>query len=328
MYNEKRYLESCIESILNQTYRNLEIIIIDDGSEKSVSDKCDSFSKTDKRVTVIHKKNEGLSAARVTGIENATGDYIFFVDDDDVITSNCIEVLIKADRSSDIITGRSIDLDLPESFSEIHRYEQLSYKIMDGKNICEWMATDKEKQIITPLWGKLYRKSYIESIDLKKYIELCPTIYFEDVLMTPILYRLANKVTVVDCIIYIHREVASSISHAIKLGPYYYEQIESGNILLEFCKTMDIPKMFQFELEIYYRVILRIFCLIDMEQIDDIKKADLKNRIVGYFKKYYLDLLKSNQSIFRKLFYSCFLINKKIWAKLVRCYYFKDRSKC
>ena len=91
IYNTEKYLDRCIESIVNQTYRNLEIILVDDGSPDNCPQMCDAWAKKDKRICVIHKQNQGLGMARNTGIENASGEYICFFDSDDYIALDTVE---------------------------------------------------------------------------------------------------------------------------------------------------------------------------------------------------------------------------------------------
>lgn len=93
VYNVQEYLPKCIESVLRQTYRNLEIILVDDGSPDHCGKICDSYAKKDARIRVIHKKNEGVAIARNTGMEYATGEYISFIDSDDWIPKNAYQVL-------------------------------------------------------------------------------------------------------------------------------------------------------------------------------------------------------------------------------------------
>lgn len=106
VYNSEKYLNQCIESVINQTYKNLEIILIDDGSTDSSGKICDDFAKKDKRVIVLHKKNEGVSSARNTGLKIATGEWISFVDSDDWIDSEFCSILYneaESDNKIDIV---------------------------------------------------------------------------------------------------------------------------------------------------------------------------------------------------------------------------------
>ena len=95
IYNVEDYVKTCIESIIGQSYKNLEIILVDDGSTDSCPEICDDYSKTDKRIYVIHKRNGGLVSARKAGVAAATGDYVLAVDGDDWIEQNRIEVLVR-----------------------------------------------------------------------------------------------------------------------------------------------------------------------------------------------------------------------------------------
>ena len=89
VYNTERYLTTCLESILDQIYSNIEVIVVDDGSTDESGKICDEIAKRDSRVTVIHKDNAGLSSARNIGIQVASGKYIAFVDSDDFLDRNC-----------------------------------------------------------------------------------------------------------------------------------------------------------------------------------------------------------------------------------------------
>lgn len=98
VYNTELYLEKCVESILNQTYKDLEIILIDDGSRQPAHDMCDALALKDNRITVVHKQNGGLSSSRNAGIEVATGDYVSFIDSDDYIAPDFYDTLICKSR--------------------------------------------------------------------------------------------------------------------------------------------------------------------------------------------------------------------------------------
>ena len=94
IYNVEKYLSKCIESILSQTYKNIEIILVDDGSPDNSPQICDEYAKKDDRIIVIHKANGGVSSARNAGIDIATGKYIGFVDPDDYIENNMYELMV------------------------------------------------------------------------------------------------------------------------------------------------------------------------------------------------------------------------------------------
>lgn len=101
VYNVENYLKQCLESIINQTYQHLEIILIDDGSLDNSGKICDEFASRDARIKVFHKKNEGVSSARNTGIENASGKWIAFIDSDDWIEKEYFETMMNYAKSED-----------------------------------------------------------------------------------------------------------------------------------------------------------------------------------------------------------------------------------
>ncbi len=104
VYNVKDYLSECLESVINQTYRNLEIILVDDGSTDGSSEICDELKKRDSRISVIHKQNEGAARARKLGILKASGKFLCFVDSDDKVDSEMVEYLAANICESDLIT--------------------------------------------------------------------------------------------------------------------------------------------------------------------------------------------------------------------------------
>ena len=94
IYNVEQYLRRCIDSLLAQTYTNIEIVLVDDGSPDNCGDICDEYAQTDTRIKVIHKKNCGLSAARNSGIEAVSGEWVTFIDSDDWLETDAIECLM------------------------------------------------------------------------------------------------------------------------------------------------------------------------------------------------------------------------------------------
>ena len=103
VYNVEKYLRACLESIVNQTYRDLEIILVDDGSTDSSGIICGEYAEKDARVKVIHKENGGASSARNAGLNIAQGEYITFVDSDDTIELDMIDCLLSSVREADVV---------------------------------------------------------------------------------------------------------------------------------------------------------------------------------------------------------------------------------
>lgn len=323
VYNEEIYLEKCVQSIISQTHKNIEIILVDDGSTNSASKICDELAAIDDRIVVIHKNNEGLSSARITGVEKSKGNWIMFMDDDDIISPYIVDIMLSAvGNDIDIIAGQRIDMDNPEAHTW-ENDEKIVYKILEGKAAVELIPQDQQKTIITPMWGKLYRRDFVFEQNLYQYQKMCPTIYFEDVLMTPIIYSRANKICFINKKMYIHREVVTSISRSGKLSSFYYEQIESGVILLEYSKGNELLKYYAYELGIYYRTILRIWCLLGTVEIEEKLKKKYKEQIKLYYKQYWTDYMKySTDKMMIKFIYGCFRLNKELWGSLMKKIYF------
>ena len=95
VYNVEEYMDACIYSIVNQSYHNLEILIVDDGSTDSCGEKCDRWANKDSRIKVIHQKNQGLSGARNTAIDVCKGEWITFIDSDDIVEQDYIKMLLE-----------------------------------------------------------------------------------------------------------------------------------------------------------------------------------------------------------------------------------------
>lgn len=174
IYNVKEYLNRCIDSILNQSYHNLEIILVDDGSTDGSGKIIDSYSVSDKRIVIIHKKNGGLSDARNFGIEIATGEYFLFVDSDDWISKEYVETLLMLalKYDSDLVIGKirktfgnKVINDKQMILCEEKSKEETLKKILlqDGIDVsacAKLYSRNIFKQIRYPK-GKLYEDFYI-----------------------------------------------------------------------------------------------------------------------------------------------------------------------
>ena len=134
VYNVENYLRECIESVLNQTFRDFEVILVDDGSTDSSGDICDEYVEKDERVTVIHQKNGGLSVARNTGLSEANGKYVYFLDSDDYISENALATLlnIAENDSSDIVFFDAVSFTDTDDFTVHQNYIRKNKYQTDG----------------------------------------------------------------------------------------------------------------------------------------------------------------------------------------------------
>ena len=166
VYNEEKYLEKCIDSILNQSYQNLEIILIDDGSTDNSGSICDEYKKKDKRVQVIHQKNQGQSSARNAGLNIAKGSYIGFVDSDDWIEQNMYEKLYKniCLYNADIATCSYV-LEYEDNNIKTTELEEQLLELFEKKNQKMLLKNFLNRELyFSGPCDKLYRMSIFENI--------------------------------------------------------------------------------------------------------------------------------------------------------------------
>lgn len=231
IYNVEKYLEKCVNSVINQTYQNIEIILVNDGSKDSSGRICDELVESDNRIKVIHKKNGGLASARNAGYEMATGEYIMYIDSDDVIKNDIAEKCVSAmeKKRSDVV---------------IFGYEKMSE---DGQvlEICKWSnKTYNHDEMVEYLyeaicnmsfgyaWNKMYRKS---TIDKSKVFGDAKVIDREDLIYNLELLRFWDRITYIDSVGYEYLQRSSSLLHNSDLArlkgvEYFVKRVEKINI--------------------------------------------------------------------------------------------------
>lgn len=187
IYDVEKYIHKCLDSIINQTYHDIEIILVDDESPDNCPKICDKFEQKDKRIKVIHKKNGGLSDARNAGLKIATGDYVLFVDSDDYIdTKTCENFLIYTNSNVDVIIGNAIVEKENISFMD----HILCSDIMTGKEYL--LKAYKNGKAPMAAWLNLYKREFLINNNLYfKY-----GILHEDEQFTPRVMLKANTVIV------------------------------------------------------------------------------------------------------------------------------------
>lgn len=208
IYNVEREIDRCIQSILKQTYHQLEIILVDDGSPDQCPQKCDQYAHDDSRVKVIHKKNGGLSDARNAGLRIATGEYVLYVDSDDYLESDACERLLKSmSEDVDIVVGECREVEGNEV--SYQRHTNLSpEKIYSAE---EYMIQSIDRnEWFHPAWLNLYRRNFL----IINNLFFIKDLYFEDMEMTMRLWLASPRMTYLNYPFYVYVKRGGSIMTA------------------------------------------------------------------------------------------------------------------
>lgn len=194
VYNVESYLERCVNSVRRQTWKDLEIILVDDGSEDGSLRICEQYAAMDSRIRVIHQENKGLSAARNAGLGCAGGTYIGFVDSDDWIDEDFYSHLIQLAKNedADMVSCRFIRTGISNKHTDAPFREKVrTYRGEDALELFLDSAI-KGSNILVPCWSKLYRKSKIEAISFLEGKIFEDAIFNFDVLSQAVSLTLTN----------------------------------------------------------------------------------------------------------------------------------------
>ena len=203
VYNVETYLEECLDSIQNQTYTDFEVLLVNDGSTDGSQAICERYCQADKRFRLINQSNQGQSVARNTGVAASRGEFIAFVDSDDVILPNYLETLIHY---------MSDDVDIVESQFTVQKKDFLSEKSQDIKILFEGNSEEAVKVVPNHLLSvnpvtKLYRRAIVEAIP---YLE---GLIFEDIYSGIGMLKYIRKIVKIDYVGYYYRQHATSTMH-------------------------------------------------------------------------------------------------------------------
>lgn len=206
VYNVEAYVERSLKSIQNQSYKDLEIIIVDDGSTDRSGEMCDEIAKSDKRMKVIHQKNAGTSAARNRALQDATGEYISFVDSDDYIAENYFEVLyeniIKYNAQVSVCSYLYIWEKNRFGLNLKRNNDNKSY-CCTGREASEKIVKYSQRRMITP-WGKLFHSSLKE-----KFFFPVGRRYEDEFILYRVFYE-TDKVVIANIPLYFYVQRSSS----------------------------------------------------------------------------------------------------------------------
>lgn len=214
VYNVEKYISECILSALNQSYNNIEIIIVDDrGRDNSMIIVESIINKYhgNKTIRIIsHDKNKGLSEARNTAIRNAKGDYLYFMDGDDYITNDCIEILLHSMKENEVDFIAASYQEINEDGSNRHITKTLeNITIKEDKAIKRYFFKDYSQNNITTTWNKLFKLHFLR----KNNLSFIPGIFYEDNIFTLQICTLCKSFTSMSNTTYFYRQRNNSIMH-------------------------------------------------------------------------------------------------------------------
>lgn len=289
VYKVEDYLNECVQSIINQTYQNLQIILVDDGTPDRCGEMCDAWAKIDKRIEVIHKKNGGLSDARNVGLDAAKGNFIAFVDSDDWIEPQMYEVMMNAliKEKADFVACGIIDC---YSGKEIKR--SIPYNVGASETFLNLIYKDTTFPVAT--WNKLYRKKCWETLRFPVG-KIC-----EDAFTTYLLVDHASRIVQIPDLLYHYRIRKNSImTSAFKHSRMDEEEAWRENYL--YMKEHH-PKIEKIAYDFYLQKVRILFHTIQPEQYCEFSKEhDYLYSILRNSLKYVL--LKSSFNLKYKVRY-------------------------
>lgn len=210
VYNAEKYLDQCVESILGQTYRNLEVILVDDGSPDRSGQVCDDWVASDERVSVIHRRNAGSGPARNAGLRQSKGDLISFVDADDWLMPTALETLWvnMRNESADISSGGTM---IVEPTRRYPGHVQGAYIVMNYPDAFKYVNLPGYLGVV--VWGKLYKMELFEGLEF-------PAGRAEDLPVTYAVLERARKVVLDSTPLWFYRQNAESVGHQARAGTH------------------------------------------------------------------------------------------------------------
>jgi glycosyltransferase involved in cell wall biosynthesis len=256
VYNVKPYLERCVQSVLNQTYKDIEMILVDDGSIDGSGLLCDELAAKHGQIRVIHQENQGLSAARNTGILHATGEYVFFLDSDDewLLTDGLQQIVNRAEADTDLIIFKCVHIysngaEIPSKDYDIEDMEKLKTAALVFEHL---VHTQQFKMSACFL---MIRRMMLTNHDIFFPVGL----YSEDVYWSMHLWQYAHKVNFINLNFYgyHHREGSISATTTIKVYDsydkifcYWKEQCSKGcansNVIMAYMSSMWVNRGYAF----------------------------------------------------------------------------------
>ena len=242
IYNIETYIEACIQSLLKQTYQNIEILLIDDGSTDRSGEICDKYAGLDSRIRVIHKRNGGLSDVRNVGIEAADGTYMMYVDGDDTVSENFVKKAMNCaeENHADVVIFDFWEIEEDTGRKDRWRMSMPRNKVLSASEMPFLIMT-------TPCaWNKIYRTEWIKNLKIKYPLKR----HYEDLTVTPCLLAEANNVVYLDSEpLYNYMLRDGSIMRSRNFEKNFNDRTAAINDIHKYFEEHKLEKKYQKELE-------------------------------------------------------------------------------
>lgn len=309
IYNVECYLKRCVESIQNQTYKNLEIILVDDGSPDRCGEICDAYAKEDMRIRVLHKENGGLSDARNAGIQVANGEYIGFVDSDDYINTHMYECLLQSitNTSADVaICGLRYVKDADScDVNQIQYTDEIREETLSGREVQDKYFDKIERVTFTVAWNKLYKRELFETIRYPK-----GKLHEDEFTTYKLLYQ-AKRIAVINEIGYYYVIREGSIMG--RFNAKRYDLLEAYRSKMNFYLEHKEERLFHQMIPLYMRMSAQYEKWMRGSISIELKQRSVENR------KQFLMLCKDNRKQLglsgkEKMEYILYSINLKLYV--------------
>ena len=287
VYNVEQYLKQCLDSVINQTYKNLEIILVDDGSTDNSGKICDEYALKDNRIKVIHKQNGGVSSARNTGLNVATGEYIGFVDGDDYIELDMYEYLYSLNKTNN--TSLAICNFYIEEDKKITNVKPITNKyILDANE----MLKCSFKQLFS--WNKLIEKNLFNQLYFPENIS-----YGEDMTVCMELFIRAKKISYGNKNKYFYRQHFQSVTNNLKWEAKNLDVIYQINKFIEYANSKKLKNFYNRLLADEADISLLFLKKCILSKPFDLKSANI---LFNGLRKNIFYYLKTKAKFSRKLF--------------------------
>ena len=343
LYNQERYFDACIRSICRQTYSNLQVIIVDDGSTDSSPRMADEWAAKDDRLLVIHKSNEGIALARRDGYLKATGEFVMFVDNDDIVPRNAIATLV------DLIITHNVDLVIGSmtrklGIAKIKHYGDDVYDFPVGRVVKNPELFDKhflglfgKNTFPLNMWARIYRKSVIDKASEEIALftkEIC--FISEDLYFNTALFPYLNSIYRTLETVYIYRYGGSSNHY----NSHYHEVFAYCDMRLQMLDERGMADKCEPLLKQYADYFFEQSCqLLLYKHVgkdvlitffkEEMRQREIAKRLVEYFSKHETShkgarlMARQDYEAMYVFAYNRYITLEKSWRHRIKRYYYK-----